>query len=94
MLGIFYAVRQPVLIWLIVPLALVGVTGGLLAAGAPFGFMALLGLAGCSPAEDTSPGSVEGVEPAALAVLPFETKGSEDYAFLGDGLAGDSPTRL
>ncbi len=40
---LFNAFRQPLVIWLTVPLALIGVTGGLLATGQPFGFMALLG---------------------------------------------------
>ncbi len=39
----FNALRQPLIIWLIVPLALIGVVGGLLAFRQPFGFMALLG---------------------------------------------------
>ncbi len=43
-LALFNALRQPMVIFLTVPLALIGVTGGLLAAGSPFGFMALLGL--------------------------------------------------
>lgn len=41
--GLFNAIRQPLVIWLTVPLALIGVTGGLLLFGQPFGFMALLG---------------------------------------------------
>ncbi len=41
--GLFNAIRQPLVIWLTVPLALIGVTGGLLLVGQPFGFMALLG---------------------------------------------------
>ena len=41
---LFNAVRQPLIIWLTVPLALIGVTVGLLATNQPFGFMALLGL--------------------------------------------------
>ncbi|MCZ6463613.1 MAG: efflux RND transporter permease subunit [Proteobacteria bacterium] len=40
---LFNALRQPLIIWLCVPLALIGVTAGLLATGQPFGFMALLG---------------------------------------------------
>ncbi|MFV0423583.1 efflux RND transporter permease subunit [Oleidesulfovibrio sp.] len=40
---LFNAIRQPLIIWLTVPLAVIGVTWGLLAAGQPFGFMALLG---------------------------------------------------
>ncbi len=42
-IALFNALRQPLAIWLMVPLALIGVTGGLLATGQPFGFMALLG---------------------------------------------------
>ena len=41
--GLFNAIRQPLVIWLTVPLALIGVTAGLLLTGQPFGFMALLG---------------------------------------------------
>ncbi|MHA5519432.1 efflux RND transporter permease subunit, partial [Pseudomonas aeruginosa] len=39
----FNTLRQPLVIWLCVPLALIGVTAGLLLTGQPFGFMALLG---------------------------------------------------
>lgn len=39
----FNSLRQSLVIWLCVPLALVGVTVGLLITGQPFGFMALLG---------------------------------------------------
>ena len=42
-IALFNALRQPAAIWLCVPLALIGVTGGLLITGQPFGFMALLG---------------------------------------------------
>ena len=42
-IGLFNALRQPLVIWLCVPLALIGVTAGLLLTGQPFGFMALLG---------------------------------------------------
>jgi len=41
---LFNAVRQPLIIWLTVPLSLIGVTVGLLTFKQPFGFMALLGL--------------------------------------------------
>ena len=41
--AMFNALRQPLVIWLTVPLATIGVTGGLLLAQQPFGFMALLG---------------------------------------------------
>ena len=40
---LFNSARTTLLIWLIMPLALVGVTTGLLLTGLPFGFMALLG---------------------------------------------------
>ena len=40
---LFNSLRQPLVIWLCVPLALIGVTVGLLTTGQPFGFMALLG---------------------------------------------------
>lgn len=41
---LFNAVRQPFIIWLNVPLAIIGVTVGLLVFKKPFGFMALLGM--------------------------------------------------
>jgi multidrug efflux pump subunit AcrB len=40
---LFNSLRQPLIIWLCVPLAIIGVTVGLLATNQPFGFMALLG---------------------------------------------------
>lgn len=40
---LFDAIRQPLIIWLTVPLAIIGVSIGLLVCGQPFGFMALLG---------------------------------------------------
>ncbi len=40
---LFNALRQPLIIWLCVPLAFIGVTAGLLMTHQPFGFMALLG---------------------------------------------------
>jgi multidrug efflux pump subunit AcrB len=40
---LFNSLRQPLIIWLCVPLALIGVTAGLLGMGQPFGFMAILG---------------------------------------------------
>ncbi|WP_406664195.1 efflux RND transporter permease subunit [Gallaecimonas sp. GXIMD1310] len=41
---LFNSVRQPLVIWLTVPLALIGVSSGLLLMNASFSFMALLGL--------------------------------------------------
>lgn len=40
---LFNSLRQPLIIWLVVPLAIIGVTVGLLSTGQPFGFMATLG---------------------------------------------------
>ena len=40
---LFNAFRQPLIIWLCVPLSLIGVTVGLLLTNLEFGFMALLG---------------------------------------------------
>jgi len=41
---LFNSFRATIVIWLIMPLAIIGVTAGLLITGFPFGFMALLGV--------------------------------------------------
>ncbi|MBD1584040.1 efflux RND transporter permease subunit [Pseudoalteromonas sp. S16_S37] len=41
---LFNSIKQPLVIWSTVPLAIIGVTAGLVALNAPFSFMALLGL--------------------------------------------------
>jgi multidrug efflux pump subunit AcrB len=41
---LFNSIRTTLLIWLIMPMAIIGVTVGLLLTGFPFGFMALLGV--------------------------------------------------
>jgi multidrug efflux pump subunit AcrB len=41
---LFNSIRATLLVWLIVPLAIIGVSAGLLLTGMPFGFMALLGV--------------------------------------------------
>jgi multidrug efflux pump subunit AcrB len=41
---LFNSFRTTLLIWLIMPLAIIGVTAGLFLTGFPFGFMALLGV--------------------------------------------------
>ncbi len=41
--ALFNDLRQTAVIWLVVPLAVIGVSVGLLSTGQPFGFMALLG---------------------------------------------------
>lgn len=47
-LVLFNAVRQTVIIFLCLPLSIIGVTCGLLVSGEPFGFMCLLGFIGLS----------------------------------------------
>ena len=42
-IALFNDLRQTAVIWLVVPLAVIGVTIGLLTTKQPFGFMALLG---------------------------------------------------
>ena len=41
---LFNAIRQPIVIWLVVPLSLIGVVFGLVVTGTPLEFMAILGL--------------------------------------------------
>lgn len=41
---LFNSIRTTILIWLIIPMAVIAITTGLLIAGMPFGFMALLGV--------------------------------------------------
>ena len=41
---LFNSLKQPLVIWSTVPLAIIGVTAGLVSLNAPFSFMALLGL--------------------------------------------------
>ena len=45
---LFNSFRRPLIIFLTVPLSLIGVTAGLLLTGLPFGFMAILGFLGLS----------------------------------------------
>ena len=42
-IALFNNLKQPMIIWLCVPLSLIGVTSGLLLTSQPFGFMAILG---------------------------------------------------
>jgi multidrug efflux pump subunit AcrB len=42
-IGLFNSLRKPLIIWLVVPLSLIGVSFGLLATQNPFDFMAILG---------------------------------------------------
>jgi len=43
-LALFNSIKKTLIIWLCVPLAIIGVTAGLLLLGQPFGFMSMLGL--------------------------------------------------
>jgi len=43
-IALFNALRQPLIVFLTVPFAIIGVTAGLLLTGQPFGFVATLGL--------------------------------------------------
>ncbi|SEA39175.1 Multidrug efflux pump subunit AcrB [Desulfuromusa kysingii] len=45
---LFNSFRRPLIIFLTVPLSLIGITAGLLLAGLPFGFMSILGFLGLS----------------------------------------------
>ncbi|MCE2028045.1 efflux RND transporter permease subunit [Sessilibacter corallicola] len=40
---LFNSIKKPIVIWLVVPFAIIGVSFGLLGTGTPFGFMSLLG---------------------------------------------------
>jgi multidrug efflux pump subunit AcrB len=46
--GLFNSIKRPLIIFLTVPLSMIGVTTGLLLTDTPFGFMALLGFLGLS----------------------------------------------
>ena len=46
--GLFNSIRRPLIIFLTVPLSIIGIAGGLLLVGLPFGFMAILGFLGLS----------------------------------------------
>ena len=74
---LFGSLRQPLVIWLVVPLALVGVVCGLLITGTPMEFMAILGLLSLSGLliknaivlvekmdSETRPAGVGGTEPS------------------------------
>jgi multidrug efflux pump subunit AcrB len=45
---LFNSVRRPLIIFMTVPLSIIGVTGALLLTGVPFGFMSILGFLGLS----------------------------------------------
>ncbi|SMC78089.1 Multidrug efflux pump subunit AcrB [Desulfocicer vacuolatum DSM 3385] len=46
--GLFNSIRRPLIIFLTVPLSIIGIVAGLILVGLPFGFMAILGFLGLS----------------------------------------------
>jgi multidrug efflux pump subunit AcrB len=76
---LFNSIRATLLMWLLMPLAIISVTAGLLLTGKPFGFMALLGvLAVC--------GELIKVQIVVLSkVLTERGKGKTPYQALLDG---------
>lgn len=82
---LFNSFRSTLLIWLIMPLALVGVTAGLLLTGKPFGFMALLGVLSIG-------GELIKMQIVVLSKILAEiNNGKEPYQAIVDG--GVSKTR-
>ncbi|MBX3437959.1 MAG: efflux RND transporter permease subunit [Planctomycetaceae bacterium] len=76
---LFNSIRTTLLIWLIMPLAIIGVTTGLLLTGKPFGFMALLGVLALS-------GELIKNQIVVLSkVLTEQKKGKDAYQSLLDG---------
>jgi multidrug efflux pump subunit AcrB len=77
--ALFNSARATVLIWLIMPLAIIGVTTGLLLTGMPFGFMALLGTLALG-------GELIKNQIVVLSKIIRETeKGKSPYAAILDG---------
>jgi multidrug efflux pump subunit AcrB len=76
---LFNSIRTTLLIWLIMPLAIIGVTLGLLLTGKPFGFMALLGVLSLG-------GELIKNQIVVLSKIRTETdKGKEPYQAILDG---------
>jgi multidrug efflux pump subunit AcrB len=83
-IALFNNLRQTAVIWLVVPLAVIGVTVGLLVTGQPFGFMALLGLLSLS-------GML--IKNAIVLVDEINTQRGEDKAPI-DAVVGSAVSRL
>ena len=76
---LFNSIRAVVVIWLIMPLAIIGVTAGLLITGQPFGFMAMLGVLSLGGEQIKNAIVV-------LSKVRFETdKGKDPYQAIIDG---------
>lgn len=83
-IALFNSLRQPLVIWLTVPLALIGVTLGLLITNQPFGFMALLGFMSLS-------GML--IKNAIVLIDEIESQKREGRELL-DAIVGSSVSRL
>jgi multidrug efflux pump subunit AcrB len=82
---LYNSIRTTLLIWLVMPLAVIGVTAGLLLTGKPFGFMALLGVLSLG-------GELIKNQIVVLSKILTETgKGKPPYQAILDG--GTSKTR-
>jgi multidrug efflux pump subunit AcrB len=76
---LFNSIRTTLLIWLIMPLVIIGVTAGLLLTGKPFGFMALLGVLSLG-------GELIKMQIVVLSKILTEiAKGKEPYQAILDG---------
>jgi multidrug efflux pump subunit AcrB len=83
-LALFNDLRKTAVIWLVVPLAVIGVTVGLLATDQPFGFMALLGFLSLS-------GML--IKNAIVLVDEITLQSQEDKPLL-DAVTGSAVSRL
>jgi multidrug efflux pump subunit AcrB len=77
--ALFNSVRATLLIWLIMPLALIGVTAGLLLTGMPFGFMALLGVLALGGEQ------IKNQIVVLSKILTESSKGKDPYLAILDG---------
>ncbi len=77
--AIFNSFRATLLIWLVMPLALIGVTAGLLLTGMPFGFMALLGVLALGGEQ------IKNQIVVLSKILTERSKGKDPYEAILDG---------
>ena len=102
-IALFNSLRLPLVIWLTVPLSVIGVTAGLLSTNQPFGFMALLGFMSLSGmliknaivlVDEIQFQQREGSPPfksiidSGLSRLPSGCDGCVDNGFGDDSVAG------
>jgi multidrug efflux pump subunit AcrB len=86
---LFNSIRTTLLIWLIMPLAIIGVTAGLLLTGKPLGFMALLGVLSVG-------GELIKTQIVVLSKIKIDIdKGKDRYqAILDGGVAKSRPVSM